>query len=161
MGSLSLQILGTFHDLRLLPFPLLQVTVRNRGLTASFGAFQSYYLTFLPETSSTISWIGSIQSFLVVIVGVVAGPLFDQGYIRALMATGCFLIVCGMMMLSFCKTYYQIILAQGICVGLGAGLVYIPTLAIISTQFTTKRPFAIGCASSGSSIGWSKLFGRK
>ncbi|THV49896.1 hypothetical protein BGAL_0174g00130 [Botrytis galanthina] len=123
------------------------------GITASFGAFQSYYITTLPESASSISWIGSIQSFLVVFVGIVSGPLFDRGYIRILMATGCFLIVFGTMMLSLSTKYYQVILSQGIVIGLGAGLVYIPALAIISTQFTTKRPFAIGCASSGSSIG--------
>ncbi|KAF7946728.1 hypothetical protein EAE96_009713 [Botrytis aclada] len=123
------------------------------GITASFGAFQSYYITTLPESASSISWIGSIQSFLVVFVGIVSGPLFDRGYIRILMATGCFLIVFGTMMLSLSTKYYQIILSQGIVIGLGAGLVYIPALAIISTQFTTKRAFAIGCASSGSSIG--------
>ncbi|KAF7894869.1 hypothetical protein EAF00_006683 [Botryotinia globosa] len=66
--------------------------------------------------------------------------------------SGCFMIVLGTMMLSLSTKYYQIILSQGIVIGLGAGLVYIPALAITSTRFTTKRPFAIGCASSGSSI---------
>lgn len=125
------------------------------GLTASYGSFLSYYLTILPQSSSAISWIGSLQSFLVVIVGIFAGPMYDRGFILQLMIIGCFLIVFGMMMLSLCTSYYQILLAQGIVVGLGAGLVYIPALALISTQFTKNRPFAIGCASSGSSIGLS------
>ncbi|KAF7940944.1 uncharacterized protein EAE97_007129 [Botrytis byssoidea] len=49
--------------------------------------------------------------------------------------------------------HYLIEVIYGIVIGLGASLVYIPTLAIISTQFTTKRPFMIGCASLGSNIG--------
>ena len=100
-----------------------------------------------------------MQSFLVVIVGIVAGPLFDMGYLRHLMFLGCAMIVFGMMMLSLASSYYQVFLSQGICVGLGAGLVYIPAIALISTQFTTKRGFAIGCASAGSSIGMSYVLG--
>ena len=79
--------------------------------------------------------------------------MFDKGYLRPLMFLGCFLEVFGMMMVSLAKTYYQVFLAQALVVGLGAGLIYIPALALISTQFTTKRPIAIGCASAGSSIG--------
>ena len=76
-----------------------------------------------------------------------------MGYLRQLISLGCFLLVFGMMMLSLATNYWEVFLAQGICVGLGAGLVYIPSLALVATQFTTKRPWAIGCASSGSSIG--------
>ena len=94
-----------------------------------------------------------MQTFLIVVVGVITGPLFDMGYLRPIMFLGCFLIVFGLMMLSLAKTYYQVFLSQGLCVGLGAGMVYIPALALISTQFTSKRASAIGCASTGSSIG--------
>ncbi|CAG8975603.1 hypothetical protein HYALB_00006810, partial [Hymenoscyphus albidus] len=125
------------------------------GLTTSFGAFQSYYTTELlsGKSSTKISWLGSIQSFLVGSVGPISGSLFDMGYIRSTISIGCFLVVFDMIMVSICQTYLELLLAQGICTGLGAGLVYTPAIAIISTQFTTKRPFAIGCASSGSSIG--------
>jgi len=45
-------------------------------------------------------------------------------------------------------------LSQGLCFGLGAGLSYIPAVALISTQFSAKRrPFALGCASLGVSVG--------
>jgi MFS family permease len=57
------------------------------------------------------------------------------------------------MMLSICTEYWQIFLAQGLVVGLGGGMLYIPAIALVTTQFTTKRPLAVGLASSGSSIG--------
>ncbi|KAJ4413897.1 hypothetical protein N0V82_008252 [Gnomoniopsis sp. IMI 355080] len=44
-------------------------------------------------------------------------------------------------------------LAQGFCVGLGAGAINIPAFALISSKFTTRRPIALGCASTGASIG--------
>lgn len=57
------------------------------------------------------------------------------------------------MMLSLCTEYWQVFLAQGLVVGFGGGLIYIPAIALVTTQFTTKRPIAVGLASSGSSIG--------
>jgi MFS family permease len=36
---------------------------------------------------------------------------------------------------------------------MGGGIAYIPALVVISTNFTIKRPIAIGCASIGSSVG--------
>lgn len=64
-----------------------------------------------------------------------------------------FLIVFGMMMASLATSYYQVFLAQALCVGLGSGLVSVPALAVISTRYTTKRPIAIGLASAGLSTG--------
>ncbi|KAL4793915.1 major facilitator superfamily domain-containing protein [Aspergillus venezuelensis] len=131
------------------------VFVNTWGLISTYGAFQEFYQTALlrDESSSAISWVGSIQATLIVLVGLVSGPLVDLGYLRFLVASGSFLIVFGMMMTSLATEYYQVILAQGFCVGIGGGIAYIPALVVISTYFTTKRPIAIGCASIGSSVG--------
>ncbi|KAF2767929.1 MFS general substrate transporter [Teratosphaeria nubilosa] len=125
------------------------------GIVNTFGVFQTYYSTALlaSEPESNISWIGSIQAFLLLIVGVATGPLFDAGYFEALLCTGAFLIVFGMYMTSLCTIYWQIMLAQGLCVGLGCGCLFIPSVAIVSTYFTSKKSFATGIAASGSSLG--------
>lgn len=86
-------------------------------------------------------------------MGLMTGPLTDRGYLRPVMIVGHFMVVFGMLMLSFSTKYYQIMLAQGFCVGLGAGAINIPAFALISSKFTTRRPIAIGCASTGASIG--------
>ena len=44
-------------------------------------------------------------------------------------------------------------LAQGITVGLGCGCLFIPSVAIVSTYFTSKKSFATGIAASGGSMG--------
>lgn len=94
-----------------------------------------------------------MQSFLVVMVGVFAGPLFDMGWLKPLLFAGSILLVFGMMMTSLCTEYWQAFLAQGLVTGFGGGLIYIPAVALVTTQFTTRRPIAVGLASSGSSIG--------
>ncbi|KAJ6072818.1 hypothetical protein N7467_010903 [Penicillium canescens] len=131
------------------------VFVNSWGLLTTYGSFQEYYQTVLlpDETPSTISWVGSIQATLIPMVGLATGPLVDVGYLRPLIISGSFLTVFGMMMTSLATSYYQVLLAQGFCVGMGGGIAYIPALVVISTNFTIKRPIAIGCASIGSSIG--------
>ncbi|PSS12831.1 hypothetical protein M430DRAFT_143191 [Amorphotheca resinae ATCC 22711] len=125
------------------------------GIVNTFGAYQTYYKSsFLAnESDSNISWIGSIQAFLLLIIGVVTGPIYDAGYFNVLVAVGSFLVVFGMFMTSICKTYWELMLAQGLCVGLGSGCLFIPSVAIVSTYFTTKKSFATGIAASGSSVG--------
>ncbi|KAA8649283.1 putative MFS monocarboxylate transporter [Aspergillus tanneri] len=131
------------------------VFANSWGLITTYGAFQEYYQTALlrDQPPSSLSWIGSIQATLIVMVGIVTGPLVDSGYLRVLVVCGSFLTVFGIMMTSLSTQYYQVILAQGFCVGLGGGVAYIPALVVISSYFTTKRPIAIGCASIGSSVG--------
>ena len=105
------------------------------------------------ESEVSISWIGSVQAFLLVVIGIFAGPLFDMGYLRYLLIVGNFLIVFGLFMLSISTTYYQVFLAQGVCFGLGSGMLYVPAIALVATQFTTRRAVAVGLASTGSAIG--------
>jgi MFS family permease len=45
------------------------------------------------------------------------------------------------------------LLAQAICIGLGAGCLSIPAVAILPQYFTTKKALATGLATSGSSLG--------
>lgn len=94
-----------------------------------------------------------MQSFLLIIVGIIAGPLFDMGYLMHLMYLGGALTTLGLFMLSLSKEYYQVMLSQGVCYGLGSGLMYIPAIALISIQFIKRRPFALGVASLGTSVG--------
>lgn len=56
-------------------------------------------------------------------------------------------------MLSLATEYYQIILALGVCNGIGAGLVYVPTLAFVNVSFTSRRAIAMGLVTAGASIG--------
>ncbi|TVY89549.1 Aspyridones efflux protein [Lachnellula willkommii] len=125
------------------------------GLLNSFGVFQSYYsLTLLrTSTSSQISWIGTIQSSFIMIGSVYSGPLYDQGYFRPLIATGCFMLVFGMFMTSLGTQYWQQVLSQGLFMGIGLGCLFMPCLGILASYFVKRRGLAMGIASSGSTIG--------
>lgn len=126
-----------------------------RGLANSFGIFQTYYSSTLLVTSSqsALSWIGSIQGFLLLFIGVFCGRAFDGGHFYLVVSLGIFLEVFGMMMTSLGTKYYQVFLAQGLCVGLGSGCLFTPAISLVGTYFSTRRALATGIAASGSSVG--------
>ncbi|KAK0720116.1 hypothetical protein B0H67DRAFT_552354 [Lasiosphaeris hirsuta] len=66
-----LQVLGAFF-----------LNLNTWGLLNTFGIFQSEYsASFLSaSTESAISWIGSVQAFLMLVVCVLCGRLLDAGY---------------------------------------------------------------------------------
>jgi MFS family permease len=105
------------------------------------------------ESPSSISWIGSTQAFLLLVVGVATGVLFDKGYFRPMLWVGSVMVVFGMMMTSIAKEFTHIILAQGLCVGIAQGLLFVSSVAILPQHFTTKKALANGIAASGSSLG--------
>ncbi|KAJ5143013.1 uncharacterized protein N7515_001800 [Penicillium bovifimosum] len=100
-----------------------------------------------------IAWIGTFQSWLLIVGGLLSGPLFDLGYNTAMIFVGSFVSVFGMMMLSLAKQYYAIFLSQGVCMGLGFGLLYVPGVALVSRSFQQKRAVALGVATSGAPAG--------
>ncbi|KAI1374020.1 putative MFS monocarboxylate transporter [Hypoxylon crocopeplum] len=125
------------------------------GTINTFGVFQTYYENELLQhmSLSSISWIGSTQSFMLLAVGVVSGPLYDAGHLRLLLCSGLVLVTLGMMMTSICVEYWQVMLAQAICVGVGTGCLYIPSVAIIPQYFSRRKALAMGIVTSGSSFG--------
>lgn len=67
------------------------------------------------------------------------------------------MVVFSLFMLSLAKPdkYYQVFLSQGIGLGLGSGLTYIPSVAVLAQHFPTphKRAIAMTLVASGSSLG--------
>ncbi|EFQ31147.1 major facilitator superfamily transporter [Colletotrichum graminicola] len=124
------------------------------GLPNSFGVFQAYYSNeLLRDTSpSTIAWIGSTQIFLMMLIGVCAGWLLDAGYLRFILICGTTMTSLGLFTLSMCTQYWQILLAQAFCVGVGSGLLGLTSVAVIPLYFRRRRMIATGIAATGSSL---------
>ncbi|CZR54840.1 uncharacterized protein PAC_04724 [Phialocephala subalpina] len=125
------------------------------GFTYGYGIFLSYYSTHLlkEHTISQIAWIGSSAPFIHSVIGIPVGKLYDDGYFRALLLAGSTLYVVALMVLSVCTKYYQIFLCQGLLVGIATGLLYQPSITIVSHYFEKRRALAMGIATSGASLG--------
>ena len=121
----------------------------------SLPVFQTYYESgdLFTASSSDIAWVGAIQAFMLLATGFLSGPLYDRGYLRILLIAGSFMIVFGYMMTSLCTSLWQAVLAQGFCIGIGGGLLFVPSVAILPTYFRKKLGLAVGLAAAGSSLG--------
>ncbi|KAG6040921.1 hypothetical protein E4U41_006642 [Claviceps citrina] len=123
------------------------------GYAATFGIYQLYYVDSLGLASADVSWIGSVQVFIGFLVCAPAGRIADAGYPREVIILGCFFIVLGSFMTSFCTEYWQIMLAQGICLGIGIGVVSTPAVTITSSYFKKRKPLALSLSAVGTSAG--------
>ncbi|KAF8141429.1 MFS general substrate transporter, partial [Boletus edulis] len=127
------------------------------GYSISFGVYQDFYAqTYLTnETSSAIAWIGSTNAFLFEICGLVAGRLYDRGYFYHLLYGASLLQAFSLFMLSLARpdNYYQVFLTQGIGSGCAAGLLYVPSMAVLSHYFNKRREQLMTFASSGAYLG--------
>lgn len=129
------------------------VVFNTWGYINSFGVFQTYYVNALNQTPSAISWVGSIQIFLLFAIGSVSGRATDAGYFRAVFIAGSVLQLVGIFMTSLCTQYWHLFLTQGICTGIGNGLLFTPALACISTYFSKNRALALAIAATGNATG--------
>ncbi|CEJ91557.1 hypothetical protein VHEMI07259 [[Torrubiella] hemipterigena] len=123
------------------------------GVANGYGVFQEYYTAALNQPPSSIAWIGSVQVFLLFGIGMVSGRLTDAGYFRPIFTTGVVLQVFGIFMTSLCTEYWQIFLAQAVCLGIGNGLTFCPALAVLAQYFKKNRAFAVGLAAAGAAVG--------
>ena len=61
--------------------------------------------------------------------------------------------VLGVFMTSLCHEYWQIFLSQGLMSGIGCGLMFCPTIALLPTYFEKRRALALSGAAAGSATG--------
>ncbi|KAG8630824.1 hypothetical protein KVT40_002443 [Elsinoe batatas] len=136
--------------------------MNNWGLSSSFGVYQAYYqlpnaspsLSTQGHSPSTISWIGTTQAALTLIIGILSGPLFDKGFFYCIIVPASALMSGTFMALSVSTKYWHILLAQGVLQGVCSGMLYIPSIAIIPHYFNDReRGRALGLVTAGAPIG--------
>lgn len=123
------------------------------GYSASFGVYQLHYTTTLSLSESQVAWIGSLQVFLTFFIGTFSGRSADAGYAQHTALLGSGLIVLGTFMTSLATEYWQILLAQGLCTGIGMGTLYMPAVTVIGSYWKERKAMALGLAASGSGTG--------
>ncbi|TFY78804.1 hypothetical protein EWM64_g5208 [Hericium alpestre] len=130
------------------------------GYVNAFGVYQDLYTREHAASASRISWIGGTQLFLLIGMGIVAGKLLDLGYFRQTTFVGSVIFTFSLFMLSLAHPdqFYQIFLSQGLGMGIGSGLLYVPVMAIQAHHWNKTPPSGHGdchlsksCA--GSAIG--------
>lgn len=135
------------------------------GLYSSFGyvnvvgLYEAYYLhhQLSDYSASTISWITSLQVFILFVGGIFFGRIAEMYGPQKLAAVGSIFTITGIMTTSVCTEYYQFLLAQGICTSIGNSAIYYASLLAAATWFDKKRSTALGVVVAGSSLGGTTL----
>ncbi|KAJ6553884.1 MFS general substrate transporter [Mycena sp. CBHHK59/15] len=130
-------------------------TLSTFGYVNSWGVFQTYYqLHLLTDSSpSTISWIGSVQISLTFGIAVLMGRLFDNGWFALPAACASVALVVLTILTGQCRNFWEFLLCQGFAIGIASGIIFGPTLAIVSHWFKRRRSTAMGIVAAGSSVG--------
>ncbi|QRV97283.1 major facilitator superfamily transporter [Ceratobasidium sp. AG-Ba] len=127
------------------------------GYANAFGVYEDYYtrVYMTNKSSSDIAWIGSTQLCLQFVMGLVSGKLFDEGHFHVTVGFGSVLCAFSLFMLSLAKEnqYYQVFLPQAIGLGISLGLLFLPSIGVISHHFARRRSLAMGIVTTGSSCG--------
>lgn len=129
------------------------VVFNTWGYIISFGIFQPYYEQVLSLQPSAVAWVGSIQICLIFLVGTFSGRMFDAGYYRHLLVVGILMQLVGIFTTSVATKYWQLFLAQGLCQGLGCGMIFAPMIANTATYFSRRRNIAMTIAACGGATG--------
>ncbi|KAJ7058982.1 hypothetical protein C8F01DRAFT_1255396 [Mycena amicta] len=131
------------------------------GYSSSFGVYQDFYVrTYMPHSSpSAISSIGSVNIFIVLSGGFIAGRLHDRGYLQPQLRPHLHRLPPHLPFplpaLPCTHKLYQIFLSQGLAHALGSGTTYVPCIAVLSQHFSSppRRALAMTLVASGSSLG--------
>ena len=123
------------------------------GYVNSFGVFQTYFTETLGETQTVISWVGSVLLWMIFATSVVSGRALDAGLFTPTLFIGSIVQLLGIFANSLCHNFWQLVLAQGLCTGLGSGIIFCPSMGIVTTYFERKRGLAVAIVSTGNSAG--------
>ncbi|ORZ35641.1 major facilitator superfamily domain-containing protein, partial [Catenaria anguillulae PL171] len=123
------------------------------GIMYSWGKWQSYYSTVLPSTSSEISLIGTVSFASIFLFGIPAGRLAECIGFRRTVLCGTMCLILGLVLGAFSTHHVQLVLTQGLLVGLGSSLIYFPSVSVPAQWWRDRRSFATGVAASGAGVG--------
>ncbi|KAF1846362.1 MFS monocarboxylate transporter-like protein [Cucurbitaria berberidis CBS 394.84] len=135
------------------------------GILNSTGIFQAWLFQNQLQgySESEVSWIFSTFAFLFFFGGLFVGPIFDNYGSKTLLPAGAAGLSISLVATSFCKSYYQFILAFG-CLGGGASsILWTTSIATLGHWFEQNRGLATGLATTAGGfggVGYPVIFAR-
>jgi MFS family permease len=143
------------------------LTFTGCGLNFAFGVYQEFYETedgpFGPGSKvspAKIDLIGTLAVSLMTI-GAPFASAWTRAYSpRTVTLIGGFILASANVLASFCAELWQFILTQGVLLGCGTCLTYIPAVTVAPQWFDHRRGLAMGVILSGTGVGgvvWAPL----
>src|SRR5262249_20389089 len=119
----------------------------------SFAAFFSAFQAEFGAARADVALVFSVAAFLWFLLGAPGGMLADRFGPRLVAAAGVASLVLALWLASRAQSLWMLYATYSIGVGLGVGLVYVPSVAAVQPWFTANRALASGIAVSGIGAG--------
>ncbi|XP_046582563.1 monocarboxylate transporter 14-like [Haliotis rubra] len=123
------------------------------GINLSFGVIYVFLLEYFDTKRGYTAWIGSIPTGLLSIVAPVTGVLTDKYGCRTVTLIGAVIATSGFVISSFATSIDYLYISYGVLVGIGLGLMYLPSKVIVNQYMKKRRSLANGICSSGGGAG--------
>jgi len=127
------------------------------GYLFTWNVFEEHYnhVVLTDQNPIAVRFIGSVQWFLALFLSLIAGKLADCGFFRYSVMAGSGLFASSLFLLSLVgeEQIGAIFACQSLGMGIGIGLVFVPTAILPLHYFKRQRGLAIGIVMSGGSFG--------
>ncbi|KAG0056450.1 hypothetical protein BGZ83_004957 [Gryganskiella cystojenkinii] len=129
------------------------------GTEHTFGVYQEYYSSpqadpFLQDTSPQgIAMIGTLATTFTYLLGIFSGRFADIAGYRISTVLGAVFMGTGLIGASFAKSISTLYICQGLLLGVGSSLVYLPAISCPAHWFERYRSIVIGIVVCGSGLG--------
>jgi len=118
-------------------------------LLYSFGVFLPFLSPEFGISRAEASSIFAVRSVVLAFSLTFAGRLVDRYDPRLVVFSGGLIAALGLIVSKYATNLWEIYLSYGFLIGLGDGVLYITSVAIVSRWFTKRRPLAIGIITTG------------
>ena len=86
-------------------------------------------------------------------MSIMVSPLIDKGYFHLCFNGGSALMFISILSTSWCHTFWQLLLVQGILTGIGMGMAFGGGILVLQAYFSTHLGIAAGLTSAGGPVG--------
>ncbi|XP_014663573.1 PREDICTED: monocarboxylate transporter 12-B-like [Priapulus caudatus] len=123
------------------------------GTSFSFGVYYGHLLHHFKHSMAETAWVGSINTLLVFSSGPLTNLLTGFFSYRVVIIIGGLLAASGCLLSVFATQIWHLIITYGIICGLGFGLAYTPSVAMVGLYFARWRSIALSVVQAGVGTG--------
>ncbi|CAF1146249.1 unnamed protein product [Didymodactylos carnosus] len=123
------------------------------GTLFAFGAMKPYLKDSFQTSDMLILMVGSIPCGVYLLVGPIVSGLANKFGCRLIIIIGSIGAAACMLLSTWSKTVYHMMIIYGIFGGIFFGMVYLPSVVMVSFYFDKKRAVANGLVTAGTGIG--------
>jgi MFS family permease len=123
------------------------------GITFTFGVFYIEFLEEYEESKGKTALVGSLLAGFYLMAGPVASALVNRYGCRVVCIAGSMISSTAFVLATLSPNITVLMLTYGCMGGFGFGLIYLPSVIIVSYYFEKKRALATGIAVCGAGVG--------